>query len=310
MVVRAYSRTPGMKALAHTSSAAPTADKHIVETLIEERAARLVRSPLWPAYRSVLYPLLRKKEAVKMADAIAGLSGREVFEHISALLSLDVAAAGLEHVPKSGPVIVACTHPTGIADGVALYDALKTVRDDIAFFANRDAVRVAPRLAETLIPVEWVTAKRTRERSRETLQSAVRAFESGACVVLFASGRIAYMDEARRLNEQPWQPTVATFARKYDCPVAPADCVARNSWLYYWFWKVNTELRDITLFNELLNKRGSRFDIAIGPAIPARQLKGDPAAVAAALREHAASGVRAGRTWRPLSAEAAATERP
>lgn len=284
-------------------------DRHIVETLIEERAAKLVRSPLWPAYRSLLYPLLRKNEAVKMADAVAGLSGREVFDHLSALLSLDVAVAGLEHVPKSGPVIIACTHPTGIADGVALYDALKSVREDIVFFANRDAVRVAPRLAETVIPVEWVAAKRTRERSRETLSSAVRAFESGACVVLFASGRIAWMDEARRLNEQPWQPTVATFARKYDCPVAPADCIARNSWLYYWFWKVNTELRDITLFNELLNKRGRRFDIAIGPAIAAHDLKGDPAAVAAALREHAAEGVRAGRKWRPLSADASPTER-
>jgi len=279
------------------------ATKHIVETLIEERAAKLVTAPLWPLYRSILYPLLRKRDAVKMADAVGDLPGREVLDYVSDLLSLNVAAAGLQHVPKTGAVIVACTHPSGIADGIAMYDALKTVRDDIVFFANRDAVRVAPGLTDVLIPVEWVVAKRTRERSRETLESAVSAFERGACVVLFASGRIAYMDENRRLNEQPWQPTVATFARKYRCPVVPADCIARNSWLYYWFWKLNTELRDITLFNELLNKRGKRFDIAFGPAIPADQLKGDTAAVAAALREHAFTGVREGRDWRPVPAE-------
>ncbi|MEQ8179232.1 MAG: 1-acyl-sn-glycerol-3-phosphate acyltransferase [Amphiplicatus sp.] len=279
------------------------ATKHIVEMLIEERAAKLVTSPLWPLYRSVLYPLLRKRDAVKMAGAVGDLPGREVLDYVSDLLSLNVAAAGLQHVPKTGAVIVACTHPSGIADGIAMYDALKTVRDDIVFFANRDAVRVAPGLTDVLIPVEWVVAKRTRERSRETLESAVSAFERGACVVLFASGRIAYMDENRRLNEQPWQPTVATFARKYRCPVVPADCIARNSWLYYWFWKLNTELRDITLFNELLNKRGKRFDIAFGPAIPADQLKGDTAAVAAALREHAFTGVREGRGWRPVPAE-------
>lgn len=274
--------------------------KHIVEVLIEERAAKLVRSSLWPLYRSILYPLLREQDAVRMADAIVGLSGKGVLDYLSELLSLEVAVSGLEHVPKSGPVIIASTHPSGIADGIAMYDALKKVRDDVVFFANRDALRVAPRLIETLIPVEWVVAKRTRERSRETLESAVRAFESGACVVLFASGRIAYMDEQRKLNEQPWQPSVAIFARKYQCPVVPADCIARNSWLYYWFWKVNTELRDITLFNELLNKRGKRFDLAFGPAIPADQLRGDPAAVAAALREYAASGVRRGEEWRPL----------
>ncbi len=286
-----------------------SANKHIVETLIEERASKLIQSPFWPMYRSVLYPLLRKRDAVKMADAVGGLRGRAVLDYVSNLLSLNVAASGLQHVPRTGAVIVACTHPSGIADGIAMYDALKTVREDIVFFANRDAVRVAPGLADVLIPVEWVVAKRTRERSRETLESAVSAFERGACVVLFASGRIAYMDEKRRLNEQPWQPTVATFARKYRCPVVPADCIARNSWLYYWFWKLNTELRDITLFNELLNKRGKRFDIAFGPAIPADRLKGESVAVAAALREHAAYGVREGRAWRPLLETAEPTER-
>jgi putative hemolysin len=280
--------------------------KHIVEALIEERATTLTRSRLWPLYRAVLYPLLRKKEAVRMADAIAPLSGRDVLDYISRLLDLDVAVSGIDFVPKTGGVIIASTHPSGIADGVAMYDALKRVREDVVFFANRDAIRVAPRLAETLIPVEWVEAKRTRARSRETLESAVKAFEGGACVVLFASGRIAYMDEARTLQEQPWQPSVAIFARKYRCPVVPADVKARNSWLYYWFWKLSTELRDITLFNELLNKRGKRFDIAFGPAIPAEALKGDPGAVAEALRAHAIRDVRAGRAWRPL----ASTQQP
>ena len=294
-----------MDAVDPSAFVADRGGKHIVEVLIEERCQRLMTSPLWPVYRALLYPLLRKDEAVRMADAVADLPGRGVFDHVSDMLRLDVAAAGVEHVPKTGGVIIASTHPTGIADGVAMYDALKRVRDDIVFFANRDAVRVAPRLLDNLIPVEWVLAKRTRERSRETLATATRAFEAGACVVLFASGRIAYRDERGRLNEQPWQPTVATFARKYRCPVVPADVVARNSALYYFFWKVNAELRDITLFNELLNKRGKRFDIAFGPAIAHEALKGDPAAVAARLREHAAFDVRAGRAFAPLDAAAA-----
>lgn len=282
------------------NAAAGSDGRHIVETLIEERATTLTRSRLWPLYRAVLYPLLRKDEAVRMADAIAPLSGREAFDHVSRILSLEVVVSGLEHVPRNGGVIIASTHPSGIADGVAMYDALKRVREDVVFFANRDAIRVAPRLAEMLIPVEWVEAKRTRARSRETLESAVKAFESGACVVLFASGRIAYMDETRTLQEQPWQPSVAIFARKYRCPVVPADVKARNSWLYYWFWKLSAELRDITLFNELMNKRGKRFDIAFGPAIPPEALKGDPNEVTAALRRHAFHEVRAGRPWRPL----------
>lgn len=275
---------------------------HIVEALIEERAAKLRGSRLWPAMRAVLYPLLRQPEAVRMADAIAPMSGRGVLDYISELLALEVEATGLEHIPRSGRVIIASTHPTGIADGVAMFDTLKQVREDLAFFANRDAIRVAPRLNEVLIPVEWVAAKRTRERSRETLVSTARAFSDDRCVVLFPSGRIAFENEKGGLTEQPWLTSVAIFARKYKCPIVPAHMTARNSWLYYWFWKVNTELRDITLFNELLNKRGKRFSVKFGPPIAPQTLPADPVAASEMLRHHAAHEVPAGVEWQSPAA--------
>ncbi len=283
-----------------TNVAAPNAaaQKHIVEELIEERAKQLRQSRLWPLYKSILYPLLRQPDAMRMADDIAHLPGQDIFDYMSALLDIDTAVTGLEHVPSGGRVIIAATHPTGIADGIAMYDALGPVRRDLSFFANRDAIRVAPRLSEMLIPVEWVAAKRTRERSRETLTSTVQAFSNERCIVLFPSGRIAYKNAENGLTEQPWLASVAIFARKYDCPIVPAHVTARNSWLYYWFWKVNTELRDITLFNELLNKRSQRFNIQFGPAVSPDDLPADPTAAAEALRRHAAEDVPAGAPWR------------
>jgi len=274
---------------------------HMVDILIEERAQKLVKSPLWPLYRAVLYPLLKEPQARRMADAIAGLSGRAAMDYVSSILSLDVRMTGIEHVPASGRVIIASVHPTGIADGVAMYDALKERRADLVFFANRDAIRVAPRLCDVVIPVEWVVEKRTRQRSRETLIEAKKAFTDERCVVLFPSGRLAFMDKDRNLVEREWLTSVAIFARKYDCAIIPAHITARNSWLYYWFWKLNTELRDITLFNELLNKRGKRFEIKFGPAIPHEALGGDPVEVTKALRDHAAYGVPANAAWRALS---------
>lgn len=276
--------------------------KHMIDILIEERAKTLIKSPFWPFYRAILYPLLKEPRARRMADAIAGLSGRDAMDYVSSVLDLDIRKSGFEHVPAKGRVIIASVHPTGIADGVAMYDALKERRPDLCFFANRDAVRVAPRLSELVIPVEWVIEKRTRARSRETLVEAKKAFTDERCVVLFPSGRLAYMDEMKVLVEREWLTSVAIFARRYDCAIVPAHITARNSWLYYWFWKLNTELRDITLFNELLNKRGKRFDIEFGPAIPPEALDGDPVEVTKALREHAAYDVPAGRRWVSLDA--------
>ncbi len=275
--------------------------KHIVDVLIEERAQKLLASRMWPLYRAVLYPILLYRSAVKMADAIADLSAHGVMDYISALLSLSVEVSGLEHLPASGRVLVAPTHPTGISDGVAMYDVLKTRRPDMTFFANRDAIRAAPGLEDIVIPVEWVQEKRTMLRSRETLASTVKAFKADRCVVLFPSGRLAFMGEQKCLVEQEWLPSVAIFARKYDCPIVPVHIEMRNSRLYYLFWKLNPELRDITLFHELLNKKNKTYKITFGPAIGPEALKGDPKDVAAALRRHAMALTEDAPQWRPLA---------
>ena len=54
----------------------------------------------------------------------------------------------------------------------------RRVRPDICFYANSDAHRVSPRFGDVLIPVEWVEAKRTRERTRRTLILAREALEA------------------------------------------------------------------------------------------------------------------------------------
>lgn len=234
-----------------------------------------------------------------MADAIRPMPARGVFDYLSTLLHIDLTARGVENVPEQGRVLLAITHPTGIPDGIAVFDAIKNHRSDITFFANRDAIRAAPNLEEMIIPVEWVEEKRTPTRSRETLVSVVKAFQSEKCVVLFPSGRIAFMDENKYLTEQEWLASVAIFARKYKCPVVPAHITARNSWLYYWFWKLSTELRDITLFNELLNKQGKSYTITFGEKIDHEALKGDPLLVAQALRAHAVN-IDSGAPWKPI----------
>ena len=279
--------------------------KHVVDVLIEERAPTLVASRAWPLWRAVLYPLLKEPLARRMADALVGKSGHEAMQIVSRQLALNLQVSGLDHVPATGKVIIAATHPTGIADGIAMYDALAARRPDLAFFANRDALRVSTRFEEILIPVEWRADRRTRARSRETLVASRIAFDAERCVVLFPSGRLAFMDDNKVLTEQAWMNSVVTLARKYDCPVVPAHIRARNSWLYYWFRNIGPELRDITLFNELLNKQGKPFDIAFGPAIKASALHGDPQTVTDALRAHAVDDVRAGKPWKPVDASPA-----
>lgn len=258
---------------------------HIVDVLIHERAPRLVASSLWPVVRPVLYGILGYGAAVRMADAIAPLSGEAALDHVSSLLSLEVVTQNLARVPSSGRCVVVCNHPTGIADGLAVYDALKARRDDLIFFANADALRVSPRLEEVLIPVEWVEAKRTREKTRATLMAAKSAFEAERCVVLFPAGRLARKREGV-LRDPDWATTAVSLAQKYQAPMVPVHVAGPNSVWFHSFDKVSKELRDVTLFLELLNKAGKRFDLTVGPVIAPDALTGEVSAVCAAVKSY------------------------
>jgi putative hemolysin len=262
---------------------------HIVDQLIAERAVNLSRHPLWPLLRPVLYRIFHYDQAVAMADRIQPMSGWRALEHISALLSLSVTVRGIENIPPrdapSGGFILAPNHPTGIADGIAIFDALKPVRSDMAIFANRDALRASPRLRDVIIPVEWRQGEKSHAKSRDTLETTARAFADQKAVVLFPSGRIAFWHEGK-LTERPWQPSVVALARRYGFPVIPVHIAARNSGLFYLLSRYSTELRDMTVFHELLNKKGRSFSITIGKPIRPELLDGDANAVAARLQEH------------------------
>jgi putative hemolysin len=265
---------------------------HIVDQLIHERSLKLSRHPLWPLMRPFLLRIFHYDEAVRMADAIAPLPGREAMQYLSDLLSLDMTLSGTENLPAQGAFILAPNHPTGIADGIAVFDALKNHRPDMAIFANRDALRVAAGFRDLIIPVEWRAGEKSHAKSRDTLAMTARAFGDGKAVVLFPSGRIAYWNEGT-LTERPWQNSAVALARRYEVPIVPAHISARNSGLFYFLAKHSTELRDMTVFHELLNKKKFGFTITFGKPVPHSRLIGDPADVAAALQAHTVHALRA-----------------
>lgn len=259
---------------------------HIVDVLIAERAPKLSATAAWPVLRPLLYRILDYGKARRMADAIAPMSGRAALEHVSELLSLKTTAAGFDRIPKTGRLIVVCNHPTGIADGVAVYDRLKAVRPDLCFYANSDAHRVAARLGELLIPVEWVEAKRTRERTRVTLQLTREALEAERCLVIFPAGRLARRQPGGLLADPPWAPSAISLARKYETPVVPIHVAGPWSTLFHLFNRVSPELRDITLFHELLNKQGRRFALTAGHPIAPDAFQGDATEATLLLKHH------------------------
>ena len=248
---------------------------HIVDTLIAERAPKLSGGVAWPLLRPLLYRLLDYRKARSMADAIAPMGGREALDYVSRLLDVQVSVRGLEHLPATGRLVLICNHPTGIADGVAVYDALRALRPDVCFYANSDAHRVSQAFGEVLIPVEWREEKRTRERTRHTLNLTREALEAERPLVIFPAGRLARRGLDGGLAESPWMSSALSIARKYEAPIVPLHLSGPWSTLFHFFHGFSPELRDITLFHELLNKRGQQFHLTVGPTVAPERLDTD-----------------------------------
>ena len=266
----------------------PASDaRALVEALIEERAPRLrERRRAWRAVRGIADPLLGFAKAVELVDAVKDLDAEACFAWGDRFLGLTVTAEDVEHVPAEGPVLLIANHPGGIADGNALWSALKGRRDDLVFFANRDALRICPGLAPRIIPVEWRKGDLARSRARETLRAAMEAFNAGRCVVIFPAGRMAdWSWKERRLVEPGWAGAGVSLARRFAAPIVPVGVVQRMPLAYYALAQIHEELRDITLFHGLLRQRGARYRLRFGAPIPARSLAGSDADAAETLRE-------------------------
>jgi putative hemolysin len=274
-----------MTAISSSFPAARALDpsKHIVDVLIEERAPTLSSGPAWPVVRPLLYLALNYAKARRMADAISTMGGRDALDYIAGLLSLRLDVRGLDRLPTSGRCVVIANHPTGIADGIAVYSALKPRRPDICFMANADAHRVCPRFGEALIPVEWAYNKRTIEKTKQTLRAAQAAFTEERPLMIFPAGRLARRIDGR-IQDPDWETSAVSLARKHAAPIIPIHVAGPYPFFFHTFDRISKELRDITLFHELLNKKGSLFTLKVGRPISGAHIAGDPGAVTTALK--------------------------
>ena len=250
--------------------------KQVIDQLIYERAPWLaMHSATTAAVVRILKACLNYKTTLEQANRLECLSGIEILNTVGDEIARQVTISGLDNVPTSAPALIVANHPTGIADAIILYYAIRRKRPDVYFFANSDILRVFPQMNTYIAPVEWRKERRSKSQTRTTLRFTKQAIEQSRLGVIFPSGRLAKR-VGIKLIEREWMTSAATMAKKYDVPVIPVHISARNSYLFYVFDFIHPTLRDITLFKETLNKKDFRFHITIGQSVEPRSLSNDP----------------------------------
>ena len=240
---------------------------HPIDEILEERCPNLMKNKiLWSLIRPFVFKIFKYHEAKKIVKDISKKSGFECFSYLTNFLQSNHNIQNIENVPKNGPIILAGNHPTGLTDGIVMFDVLKERRPDFTLYANSDMIKLAKGFEDIIIPVDWNEKNKSSKKSRMILKRTRDTLIKKKALLVFPSSRLSKR-KGMHLYERPWITTIIKLSKKFNAPIIPFHMSATNSFLFYFLEIANTELKDISLFKELINKRNLKYNIKFGKRI-------------------------------------------
>lgn len=222
------------------------------------------------------HPFLGLRECEAFLRQLDGLKGQAL---IDKLLSLEggttITSYGLQHIPASGPIVIAATHPTGMFDFAAHAGALLDKRPDMKVVANREVERfLGP---DSIVPVT-IDRHNNAVSGIQTRKAMLQHLSNDGALLIFGSGRVPDLCRGQ-LIEPAWRRGATLASKLSQAPIVTASLDARNSKAYYRtrafarfvsggdddFGAMIASLR---YFAEMLEKLGGQYDVHYGPLMP------------------------------------------
>ena len=248
---------------------------HPIDEIIEERCPKLMSNKyLWSVIKPTIFKIFKYQTAKKITDDISNISGFECFTYLTNLLKFNLDIRNIELVPEHGPIILAGNHPTGLTDGIVMFEVMKDRRPDYTLYANIDMIKLSKGFEDIIIPVDWNDDNKNIGKSKEILKRTKETLNEGKCLLVFPSSRLSKR-KGLKLFERPWLNTIVKLSKKYNAPIIPFHMDGHNSLFYYFLDIFNEELKNISLFSELVNKEEFKYTITFGRQIDPLDINDD-----------------------------------
>ena len=248
---------------------------HPIDEIIEERCPKLMSNKyLWSVIKPTIFKIFKYQTAKNITDDISNISGFECFNYLTNLLKFNLDIRNIELVPEHGPIILAGNHPTGLTDGIVMFEVMKDRRPDYTLYANIDMIKLSKGFEDIIIPVDWNDDNKNIGKSKEILKRTKETLNEGKCLLVFPSSRLSKR-KGFKLFERPWLNTIVKLSKKYNAPIIPFHMDGHNSLFYYFLDIFNEELKNISLFSELVNKEEFKYTITFGQQIDPLDINGD-----------------------------------
>lgn len=171
-----------------------------------------------------------------------------------------------QRIPASGRFIVACNHPLGGFDGLALISLLSQYRHDIIFPVN-DFLMHIPNLKDIFVPINKVG-----HNSIALARRFDEVFDSDKLILYFPAGICSRKIDGK-IQDVAWKKTFISKAKEFHRDILPIYFEGKNSNFFYNLAalrkklgiKVNIEM--VYLADEFFKQRHSAYSIYIGEPV-------------------------------------------
>lgn len=244
-----------------------------LEKVIRDKNPRLLK---WLP-RFVLRYMKRIVHQDEFNEFLLRSKGQMNHEFIKAALQnfeIILFSEGLENVPETGGCIVACNHPLGGIDGIAVMNAIAGRRADMKALVN-DILMNLENMNSLLIPVN--------KHGRNAVSSVKMiddAYASEGCTIVFPAGLVSRKRNGR-IEDSEWKKSFISKAIKHKRMVIPVYVDSRNGNFFYNLAtlrkvlgiKANIEM--FYLVNETYKQKGKAIRLVFGKPIHYTQFTAD-----------------------------------
>ncbi|MCC7301409.1 MAG: 1-acyl-sn-glycerol-3-phosphate acyltransferase [Bacteroidia bacterium] len=207
---------------------------------------------------------------------------KAVVKHFDVTLTFD----GLERIPETGGVVLACNHPLGGLDAMSLLQTVEARRTDLKFLVN-DILMNLENLKEL-----WLGVNKVGKSTGDLLREIDAGYSSGNLICIFPAGLVSRMQEGE-VRDLEWKKSFITKSRQYGIPVIPVHISGRITMFFYRLaiWRkrlgIKSNIEMLFLVHEMYKSKGQKIHIRFGKPLPASSFSRDHSDLywAAAVKE-------------------------
>lgn len=226
-----------------------------------------------------LVPKLFKKLSIDKVNDIhkryCHLRGPEFAHNIlkDDLINVSYEIHGKEHLENlpEGSFMTISNHPFGGLDGIILLDVVGHYRPDYRLLVNNFLCKIGA-MEDSFIPV--MPEKRHKSEDFDPSENLFGLMKIRDCIKrgqpvgMFPAGGISVWSwKKMRAIEQPWKRSSVRIISTAGVPVVPIMFNGQNSFLYHALGMINLKFQVARIPAEVFNKKGTKFDIYVRPAI-------------------------------------------